>query len=124
MNPVTRRLVDQLGERRIARFVARWDALEALVIRVYREKAASPHDETAYARLRRWLHRRYAGRQDALRPYWQAATINDRPLTEDPFLCLLAVERAAGFVDNWPAMQTLPAARQALNEWLVDRLNR
>jgi len=35
---------------------------------------------------------------------------------------LMGHSTAADFVGNWPAMQHLPAARQAINEWLLDKL--
>jgi hypothetical protein len=33
---------------------------------------------------------------------------------------LLVYVRASDFVDNWPAMQTLPASRESINMLLID----
>ncbi|MBK8430038.1 MAG: hypothetical protein IPL28_01550 [Chloroflexi bacterium] len=38
---------------------------------------------------------------------------------EQPPTFLLAAEQAADFVNNWAALQHLPAAREALNQRLV-----
>jgi hypothetical protein len=38
----------------------------------------------------------------------------------DPFANLLEPAQASDFVDNWTAMQTLPAARESLNMLLLD----
>jgi hypothetical protein len=119
VNPVTQALLSQVPNRRVARFVRRWDALEALVVRVYRAGTATGGDEAAYSRTRRWLLKRYPGWRAALTPYWQRTTVGGEPAREDPFAKLLAAAQAHDFVDNWAAMQTLPAAREALNEWLA-----
>jgi hypothetical protein len=42
---------------------------------------------------------------------------------EDPFARLLAAGAARDFAGNWAAMQTLPAAREALNRWLMDLID-
>ena len=122
MNPVTQSLLAQLDNPALARFVTRWDALEALAIRAYRAGEATQADQAEHARLRRWLRRRYEKWQAALEPFWRQTQIEGKSLTEDPFATLLAVARPADFADNWPAMQTLPAAREALNEWLATML--
>lgn len=90
------------------------------MIRVYRAGAATSGDEATYSRDRNWLLERYPRWQTALTPYWQRTTIDGELVVEDPFEMLLSVRQAHRFVDNWAAMQTLPAAREALNEWLAD----
>jgi hypothetical protein len=35
----------------------------------------------------------------------------------------MVASRARDFVGNWPAMQALPAAREALNRLLMERLH-
>ena len=40
-------------------------------------------------------------------------------LAADPFETLTALPRAADLIDNRRAMQLLPAAREALNRWLL-----
>jgi len=122
MNPFTRTLLEQLKDRRLVEFVVHWDSLEALVIRVYKEKTASEADEREYSDLRLWLQKKFPGWQAHFQPYWQKARIAGELARQDPFTDLLAVPRAGGFIHNRRAMQTLPAARQALNEFLVDRI--
>jgi hypothetical protein len=122
MNPVTQALLAQVSRRRIARFVRRWDAIEALVIRVYRAGTATGGDEASYSQNRSWLLKRYPRWRTALTPHWQRTTIGGEPVAGDPFEMLLAATHAHEFVGNWAVMQTLPAAREALNEWLADML--
>lgn len=122
MNPVTAMLVRQVGDRKIARFIERWDALEALVIRVYKGARATPVDERLYKRLRPELRTKLRRYGPELDQYWPKATVGGKLAKHNPFLTLLRAEHPSVFVGNWPAMQMLPAARQALNEWLLDQL--
>jgi hypothetical protein len=121
-NPVTAQLTRRIKDRRIRRFVAQWDALEALIIRIYRSEGAEPDDQRAYRRLRRALRRGLRRYGEALGGYWPGMTVGGEPTREDPFAALLAPKRARAFAGNWRAMQQLPAARQAINEWLLDRV--
>jgi hypothetical protein len=122
-NPVTHSLIQQLNDPRLAEFVTHWDALEALVIRVFRGKAATPEDEAQYRPVWTWLREAYAQRQRTLRPYWSQVKVAGEIATEDPFAHLLAAGAARDFVGNWAAMQTLPAVREALNCWLMDLID-
>lgn len=124
MNPYTRSLLKQIKDPRLDRFVEHWDRLEALVILVYRQGAAASQDRTEHRRLRSWLKKNYPRWQPqllsrqlfSLRP---PTSIGGKLAREDPFEALLVVPDAAGFVQNWAAMQTLPAAREALNQLLI-----
>jgi hypothetical protein len=128
VNPVTRAILMKIRDRQLPafrdleRFVDRWDALEALVIRVYRAGEVSAADEGEYRSLRAWLARHYPRWQGVLQPYWQQARIAGESVQQDPFLALWVPSQAAGFVGDWAAMQRLPAAREALNRFLVDYL--
>jgi hypothetical protein len=120
MNIVTHALAKNIRNRRLKGWIARWDALEALVIRVYRGKRAAPEDEVEWSRLRPWLLKQYPAWQAALLPHWQQARLGGEPAREDPFARLLSFSRAADFTGDWSAMQTLPTAREALNRYLLD----
>lgn len=122
MNPVTRSLLQRLKNRRLEEFVTYWDALERMVIRVYKGKRATAEDEAEYERLRRGLQKHYPRWEKALRPYWQGKQAGGEPVREDPFLALFSVPQASGFIQNWTAMQTLPAAREAINEYIVAQI--
>lgn len=121
-NPVTAGLVSRLGQRRVTRLVERWDAVEALVVRVYKAGEASGADEQEWVRVRGWLVERWASWSEALEPFWRGVTVQGNELDEDPFAALLSRERAGEFVGDWGAMQVLSAAREALNNWLVAQL--
>lgn len=121
MNPFTKALSSRLRERRLRDFVARWDAVEALVVRVYRAGVATAQDEAAYARLRAWLTHHYPMWQAALEPNWRVALRGGKPCEADPFAEVLEAPRAAHFVGNWACMQALPAAREALNRLILER---
>ena len=120
MNPFTRSLMSRVTEPALIDFVRHWDELEALIVRVYRSATATPEDEAAHVRLRRWLLAAWPGFQARLAAYWPRTRIGREPAQEDPLARLLAIERAADVVDNWAAMQTLPAARETLNLLLLD----
>jgi len=123
MNPVTHQLLVHIKDQRIVRFVEAWDALEALVIRIYKSQQAIPEDERLYQRIRHRLRRLIFRYSDALELYWRQTTINARPVTDNPFIALIAPDDAAAFVSDWDRMQQLPAAREALNSWLLDWIN-
>ena len=114
----------QLKDTRLARFAAHWDQFEALVIRVYKGKAASAEDEAEHQELRAWLEGEYPHWREGLSAYWPLALVAGQPLSGDPFLFLVSIPQAAGFVRNRAAITTLPAARQALNQFLLDQIDR
>lgn len=101
-------------------FVERWDALEELVIRVYQQGEATPADEAVYAELKQWFEVHYPELAGPLRRHWPETTEAGHRPTTDPFQRLFSPESATVFVDNWPAMQALPAAREALNRYLLE----
>ena len=120
MNPFTQSLLTRLGAHQITEFIAQWDVLEGLVIRVFRAKGASPADEADYAQTHAWLRAHYGDWRAALAQYWPQAKVAGASATEDPFEKLLAPGPAAAFVGNWPALQALPAARESLNRLILD----
>lgn len=120
MNPVTATLIRQVDDRKIVRFVEQWDELEALVIRVYKTARATPEDLKLYSKLKPSLQKQLRRYGDALDAYWPETTIGGKPPGRNPFSLLTSYGTAVDFVGNWPAMQHLPAARQAINEWLLD----
>ena len=122
MNPYTRSLLRQLNDRQLGQFVAAWDQLEALLIRVYKSGEASPADETEHEKTSRWLSRHYPRWQPDLSRYWPQMMAGDEPLEGDPFELLLSIQKAGEIPGNWRALQILPAAREALNHYLLDRI--
>jgi hypothetical protein len=119
MNPFTRFLRQWTDDKGLHKLVEHCDALEALVVRVYKMGEATPADEAEYQALRRWLQANYTSWEATLRPYWQQATVQGTRVQTDPFKALLRAERAADFVGDWSAMQRLPAAREALNRLVL-----
>lgn len=119
MNPFTRGILKRLQNQEVQEFVKHWDALEALVIRVFKGKLATEQDETEYSGLRLWLLKEYPRWQAGLEPHWRQVMVAGEPAHEDPFALLLAVPQASGFLKNWAAMQNLPGAREALNSYLI-----
>jgi hypothetical protein len=120
MNPFTRFLLGKKSKKSEAleAFVERCDALEGLVIRVFRGKGADLADEESYKEIRRWLVENYPLWENDLRSYWQAALVGGQPAEQDPIRRLLSAEQAKDFVGDWEAMQYLPAAREALNRYI------
>ncbi|GAB4164832.1 MAG: hypothetical protein Fur0021_40400 [Candidatus Promineifilaceae bacterium] len=116
MNPFTRFLSRHLHDPSLTDFVAHWDRLERLVIAIYKRQQTLPADEAEWAALRPWLLAHYPHWQPALVPLWSQTLIGGQPATADPFTTLLAPASAAAFIHNWSALQTLPAAREALNQ--------
>ncbi|MEO8083880.1 MAG: hypothetical protein ABI780_08665 [Ardenticatenales bacterium] len=103
----------------IAAFVADWDRLETLVIRVFRAGAAGAEDAAAWTPLRASLAASYPPFAADLAAHWPLTRVAAQPCAADPFRSLLDIPSAAAIVGDWAAMQTLPSAREALNRWLV-----
>ena len=128
MNPVTRSLIASLKASgapdapALETFALAWDDLESLVISVYRAGQSTGEAEEDYQRIRHRLKDLYPDWQADLRSFWESARVAGEITRQDPYLALLQAEDAAWFVGNWEAMQTLPAAREALNGLLVYRL--
>jgi hypothetical protein len=120
MNIVTRALAQKIKDEELKAWIVQWDALEALVIRVYKGKAVSMEDRDEWARLNPWLIQAYPRWEAALRPHWQKALLAGEPARVDPFRRLLGVAQAEEFAGSWEAMQTLPAAREAINRLLLE----
>ena len=121
MNPFTRFLSQWSADGRFTQFVEQWDRLERLVIGVYREKVSLSAAEAEFAPLWGWLREHYPRWEPLLRPYWQATRAAGQPTQVDPFRLLLSIESAADIPGDWRAMQHLPAAREAINQYLVDQ---
>jgi hypothetical protein len=119
-NPFTKSIAAQLKSRQLKQFIQHWDALEALVVRVFRGKAASASDEVEYAWLRKQLALAYPQWRGLLEPLWRQAMRGGQPSQDDPFAFLLIPESAVGFVGSWAYMQALPVAREALNRLVLD----
>ena len=122
MNPFTRSLLRQLSDRRLRHFVAAWDQLEALIIQVYKSGTASPENEVEHQKTLRWLSRHYPHWQPALSKYWPQVRAGGEPLDGDPFESLLSIQEAGDIPGNWRATQILAAARETLNQFLLDRI--
>jgi hypothetical protein len=119
-NPFTKSIAARLKSQQLKQFIQHWDALEALVVRVFRAKAASPADEAEYAELRTQITALYPEWQAALVPLWRQALHGGKPCEDDPFAFLLTPASAAGFAGSWAHMQALPATREALNRLVLE----
>lgn len=121
VNPFTRFLRQWSDDKDLHTFIEHCDALEALVVRIYRQGEATAADEAEYQALRRWLRAHYRSWKEALKPYWQNAGVQDDRRQADPFEVLLRVEEASEFAGDWRIMQQLPAVREALNRLVLKR---
>ncbi|GAB4581482.1 MAG: hypothetical protein Fur0022_42290 [Anaerolineales bacterium] len=119
MNPFTRFLSRTLVNRKFLHFIQQWDRVESLVIRTFREQGELEKDALAWKRVRGQLLKEYPLWAEQLRPFWQQALVDGKPAEKDPFLALLSYEDLLAFRENWPAMQTLPAAREAINRFIL-----
>ena len=119
MNPYTRSLLQRIENPALHDWVEAWDQLESLVVEIYRTEAAGPDAQNEYRDLKQRLITGYERWKDELRPHWDGLQAGGEPVQTDPFQKLLEPESAQGFLENWRAMQTLPAAREALNSYLI-----
>lgn len=121
MNPFSRFLSQWSGNRPFSEFVARWDELELVVVRVHRDKMTLAEAEPIFAEVWPWLRQQYGQWEAVLRPYWPQTKAAGELTKTDPFQLLLDLESPAAILGNWRAMQHLPAARESLNRFLRDQ---
>lgn len=123
MNPFTKFLSQSLTDNHFTAFVEKWDELERIVIGVYRGKITPSSAESDWQGTRTWLLNNYGSWEAVLCPYWQMTSAGGNPTITDPFHLLLDIKIAADIPGDWRAMQHLPAAREAINRYLLDHTN-
>ena len=123
MNPVTRRLLDDIDDPGLAEFALAWDEFEDGLVRLFRGDALTAPEERRLDEVRQALPRRLDRWENMLVPHWKATRIDGATPSQSPFRIVLAVERA-DLPGNRPVMRALPAAREALNMLLLERAAR
>ena len=118
-NPFTQSLMANVTDENLHAFVTDWDILEGLVVGIFRNKTATAADVQTYAQVRTELQTHLTQWQNALYPHWQGKKIGGQAAQSDPFAALIAPSHAGEFVGNLRLMQTLPAAREALNSLVI-----
>ncbi|MEM9774283.1 MAG: hypothetical protein AAF902_06855 [Chloroflexota bacterium] len=122
MNPFTRFLRQWSNDdsKELETFIEHWDALEAMAIRVYKAKQPSAADFAHYQIIKGYMDANYSKFTSKLEGFWKQSEVGGQLDHADPFAYLFQYDSANGFVDNWAALQHLPAAREALNGLLVE----
>jgi hypothetical protein len=119
MNPFTKFLRQWNQNDKLDDFAHHWDALERVMVNVYREKITPAAAEAEFNRAWGWLRQHYGEWQLALRPFWQQTHAAGAPTQTDPFQLLLDIPTPQAISGDWRAMQHLPAAREALNQYIL-----
>lgn len=122
MNPVTQGLLKQLNDPDSTRFAESWDQLEQLVIEIYKQKSVSFDQQTEFFAVREKLQTMYPKFSQELDRFWPHIKVKGELMIGNPLASILSKQGAKEFVENWDAMRTLPAAREALNQMLVARI--
>jgi hypothetical protein len=121
-NPATQALLDQLDRPDLRPFVAAWDEFEALVIAIHRQKVDPTAAQGQFQTVRAALLEGYPALASQLVPFISQVRVQGQPLANDPFRHLLTPETPTAWLEDWPRMQVLPAAREALNLYLLSIL--
>lgn len=120
MNPFSRYLSQWSTDAGFGAFVEHWDVLERIVIDVYRETMTPEAAVSEYERTWGWLRRQYPLWRNALEPYWRQTRAAGALTAVDPFELMLDIQWTGDILGDWRAMQHLPAAREAINRYLLD----
>lgn len=120
-NPFTRFLTQWSHNDRLVEFVDYWDQLETVVVNVYRQKMPIEEANENYAQIWHWLRTNYPKWEPVLRPYWQQTLVGGKVAARDPFRYLIDISQPADIRADWFAMQQLPAAREALNQYILEQ---
>ena len=118
-NPFSKYLNQWSDNPDIEQFLSYWDELEFITIRVYQKKMTVDEVQVEFVRVWGWLRENYGAWEDALRPYWQQTISGGQPTQTDPFWLLINKQTPEDILDDWNAMQHLPAAREALNQYIL-----
>jgi len=121
VNPVTRRLLDEVADPELAHLALAWDYVEEHIIRLYREGSCTSEQAKEFIRRRGACRRALRPWKRSLEPHWRATRVAGALPSTSPFDAVTAVARADGVFGNWGLMQQLPAAREALNGLLLER---
>lgn len=120
MNPVTVMLLERVDWPEFETWVRHWDRLESLYLTVYRSGSASRRQRREYRRLRRELRSGYELWRDPLSEHWRTVEVDGSRLQGDPFESLTRHDVLRADRIDWRDLQTLPAAREALNSFLLE----
>ncbi len=118
-NPFSKFLNQWSEDQNIEQFLSYWDELEFITIRVYQKKMTVDEARKDFVRVWGWLRQSYKDWEDKLRPYWQKTISGGQPTQTDPFWLLINKEKPEDILDDWNAMQHLPSAREALNQFIL-----
>ena len=119
-NPFSKYLNQWSGDPNIERFLSYWDELEFITIRVYQKKMTVEEARPDFDRVWPWLRNNYGEWEVGLRPYWQQTISGGQPTQTDPFWLLINKQTPEDILGDWTAMQHLPSAREALNQYILD----
>jgi hypothetical protein len=119
MNPFSKYLRQWSSDGDFDAFVEHWDRLEQIVIGVYRGKIEVEAAVPEFNQVWPWLRERYPDWEAILRPHWQPTRAAGEPTLDDPFRLLLACPGPEAIRGDWRAMRHLPAAREAINRYLL-----
>lgn len=122
MNAASTSLSQKLKNNPIKIFIGNWEMLEELITSIYRSGKATPKDEDLFVSLQYALRNHYKKWAESLRPYWQQIKVAGKPNKQDPFQALIDASMHDGKADYWDMMQTLPVAREALNQMVLDAI--
>ncbi|MCB8944939.1 MAG: hypothetical protein H6658_14410 [Ardenticatenaceae bacterium] len=121
MNPFSKFLRQWSHNASLDEFAEYWDRLERVVVRVYRRKVTVAEVQEEFAVVWPWLRVQYGRWEGDLRPFWQQTSAGGQPTQQDPFHLLLAFTQPKDILGDWTAMQHLPAAREALNQFILSQ---
>ena len=121
MNPFSKYLSQWSTDRDFNAFIAQWDRLERLVVAIYRQKVDAGAAEAEFKTIWPELRRQYNVCAEALRPHWLATRAAGEATHVDPLQLLLDLASPEKVTGNWRAMQHMPAAREAINRFLLEQ---
>lgn len=121
MNPFSKFLRQWSANAALNEFTAYWDRLEAVVVQVYRRKMTAAEAREEFAVVWPWLRGAYGEWEETLRPFWTQTRAGGQLTQQDPFQLLLAFTQPEDILGDWQAMQHLPAAREALNQFSLSQ---
>lgn len=119
MNPFTRFLSQWGRDGRLQTFVSYWDRLEFVMVQVHREKMSPQVAQAEFDEVWGWLRQHYGKWSSQLHPFWVETVSGGAVTAVDPFQLLIDIPSPQAILGDWRAMQHLPSAREALNQYIL-----
>lgn len=89
------------------------------MVHVHRKKMTPQMAEAEFIEVWGWLRANYGRWAHEFEPFWVKTVSGGEQTAVDPFQLLIDIPTPEAILGDWRAMQHLPSAREALNQYIL-----